>query len=382
MKKCFIIIPVSIFLSVVLINCSEEVSESSITHLQIDPEKTQDFVMSDWVSEIELVPLETTDESVINSCWKLIEHNNKFFLQDQRQGIILVFDSTGNFIFNTKHLKGKGPGEYLSLMDFNINSTNENIEILDGPGNKILVYDSLTRFLYDYELSKQLLPFKNFTPITNDIYAFYSPSREQSLIFYSLSRDKINRKDASIPEYANLFTSIMNSPFSFLNGTIYFQHVFPTYSLYKIDTIQMKLYNSIILDFGVYSIAYDNLMPKKEKKYYRDFMRERNKVNVINMIDLGKKFIAFYLFENEINILFFDKKTKTHTICKQEYNSKGQMLPPLFVKNNILFSACEPGELHYVIDKRLLTDNSRKFLDSLSRYDNPVIVKYSLKDKV
>lgn len=380
MKKGFIIIFVLIFLSVVLINCSEEVNESSITQIKIDPEKTQEFILSDWVSKIDLVPLETTEESVINSCWKIIEKKNKLFIQDQRQGEIFVFDSMGNFIFNTKHLKGKGPGEYLSLLDFNINPTNENIEILDGPGNKILVYDSITRFLYDYELSKQLLPFKNFTPITNDIYAFYSTSREHSLIFYSVSKEKIKRKDANIPDYANLFTSTINSPFSFLNGTIYFQHTFPTYSLYKMDTIKMKLYNTITLDFGVHSIAYDNLMPKKKKKYYRDFIRERNKVNVVNIIDLSKKVIAFYLFENEINILFFDKKTKTYTICKQEYNSKGQIFPPLFVKNNILFSACEPGELHYVIDKRLLTNNSRKFLDSISRYDNPIIVKYSLKD--
>jgi hypothetical protein len=79
--------------------------------------------------------------------------NKKIYVSDFRSGTLLVFDMQGNPISPIGR-RGRGPGEYLNMADFDIDAQ-ENIHIIDGNADKLLIYDS------DYEYVRETkLPFE------------------------------------------------------------------------------------------------------------------------------------------------------------------------------------------------------------------------------
>ena len=63
------------------------------------------------------IPLETTDESLLESISKVIFKNNKFYVLDSHQGNqgLFVFSETGEFLRKVSG-PGAGPGEYNKVM--------------------------------------------------------------------------------------------------------------------------------------------------------------------------------------------------------------------------------------------------------------------------
>ena len=58
------------------------------------------------------------------------------------------------------------------------------------------------------------------------------------------------------------------------------------------------------------------------------------------------------------------------------YYTQRQLSPPLFVKNNVLYDAAEPGEINHLISDTLIDKKSKEILTSIKEDNNPIIVKY------
>lgn len=96
-------------------------------------------IMIDWdnasisgfnIENVEYIPLETTDSSLLGSVDKILFRNNCFYVLDKMSGGIYVFDRRGNFISSVmKH--GEGPDEYIELMDMDVD-TGGNIYVADN----------------------------------------------------------------------------------------------------------------------------------------------------------------------------------------------------------------------------------------------------------
>ena len=68
---------------------------------------------------VEIVPLETTDESLIDEdINKIRKKDHKYFISYDRKALV-VFDRQGKFLFKI-HKIGGGPGEYKRLYDFDV----------------------------------------------------------------------------------------------------------------------------------------------------------------------------------------------------------------------------------------------------------------------
>jgi len=97
--------------------------------------------LSDFAENIEYIPLQTTERSLIGSfTLKLLDIDNRIYIQNSGlEGEILCFDIYGKFLFKINN-KGRGPDEYDFVTDFDISSDNKILTILSGSTRKLVAY--------------------------------------------------------------------------------------------------------------------------------------------------------------------------------------------------------------------------------------------------
>lgn len=97
-----------------------------------------DLKILDVVDSHHYVKLETTTESLINKIDKIICRQDKIYVLDAKSAAIIVFDEQGRFLFAIRK-KGKGPGEYTYLRDFDVDEVG-NMYLVDLMTKNVLKY--------------------------------------------------------------------------------------------------------------------------------------------------------------------------------------------------------------------------------------------------
>ena len=88
--------------------------ESDIITVNLD--ERDEISTKDLFSEIQLIPLETTPESLIRNITQIKFFEDRYYIHDYSRSQIFVFDREGHFQFALNE-KGNGPGEYLNFTD-------------------------------------------------------------------------------------------------------------------------------------------------------------------------------------------------------------------------------------------------------------------------
>lgn len=102
--------------------------------------------LNDIIYDIELIPLETTSESIIGKIDNILYDSNCYFIHDRRNKKLLRFSESGEFL-NSIGTIGKGPNELLRIRDIAINTKKKFISILDSKSRKISRYRYSGEFL-------------------------------------------------------------------------------------------------------------------------------------------------------------------------------------------------------------------------------------------
>ena len=131
----------------------------------IDVDEIKGWVTLDTFNyNVRYVRLETNEHCLIGRVSKSLIRQNKIYVADFNNAIALfVFDLQGKHLF-TIDRRGKGPGEYLKITDFDID-TNGNIYIYDIYNEHFLVYDSIGVYKNSIKIGYQISSFC----IMNDI---------------------------------------------------------------------------------------------------------------------------------------------------------------------------------------------------------------------
>lgn len=98
----------------------------------------QELFASSFIESYAFVPLETNQDCLIASIDKVKKVKDKFYILDRTNNAIFIFKETGEY-FQTLFKVGNGPGEYLQLMDFDVED--DNLYILDFARQAILKYN-------------------------------------------------------------------------------------------------------------------------------------------------------------------------------------------------------------------------------------------------
>lgn len=130
---------------------SPNADTTAINTLKIDLSRAkQEKEISQIFSEISLVKLETTPNSLIGEINKIFLSNNLIYISDGLS--VYLFDMNGQFK-KRLHNNGKGPGEYTGISDFVVGKNNT-IEILNSGLQKVIRYDSTFSFIDEYKINR------------------------------------------------------------------------------------------------------------------------------------------------------------------------------------------------------------------------------------
>ncbi len=152
-------------------NTKDEIENSQVKRIALDTQKDNIIALSDHVSNIEYIPLEYTNSSLLATIDKVIYHDNKFFVLDKKQKAIVIFSKEGQYL-NKISKVGPGPEEYSGIDFFDI----------DKESNEIVLYDISTGKIYRYGINGKSTKSINARIICRDFnttndggYLFYSP---------------------------------------------------------------------------------------------------------------------------------------------------------------------------------------------------------------
>ena len=120
-----------LFLLLGITACTSKSSQQADSDLPvIDLEKEYPVKRIDIheIADVEYIPLETTDESVLMNGWEKSISDKYIILADTGNGTyrFLIFDRQGKYI-RTIDRQGQGPGEYLNFTSFDVDFEKEEI---------------------------------------------------------------------------------------------------------------------------------------------------------------------------------------------------------------------------------------------------------------
>ena len=216
------------------------------THLELSHSTKDILFLSEWMMPLDLVMLETKDESLLGTIDKLIEFNERIYVLDKMRKSVLVFDSVGNYLHRIGNV-GDGPGEYSALSDFSLNESTGDVYLLTN-SSEVYIYDSGGNYLTKKKISNSLLwniCCYNLNFICSSNHLTYT-SGDDAFLFYHFDESfKLLNKE--VPVYSEQIYSplFVSSPFMVWKGNVYyFDNYFNTiYSfknrnalpIYKID---------------------------------------------------------------------------------------------------------------------------------------------------
>lgn len=182
-----------IIASIYLLGCNRGVSGEAKNEgvLTINIDTISESFESVDIDKIRYIPLETSDSSIISSIGKVIFFNNLFYISDFWDSkALFIFSDEGKFVKKINSF-GRGPGEYLQPVDFDIDPQGK-IRILDVGLKKVLTFSTYGDYIKEEKLD---IRFMEFFWTGDDNFLFnsqYDIENGDCLGLYDLSSKKIN----------------------------------------------------------------------------------------------------------------------------------------------------------------------------------------------
>ena len=174
------------------------------------------FLLSTLYKSVKLVPLETNRFCLIGRICKMQVIDNFILVMDnQIANSLYVFNREGRFIRKIGGV-GQGPGEYISIADFTINTENKTVYIQDGRLSRILKYDLATgKFIQSINFVRN----RNEGRTSIDCILHVGGNLYASSIFYNHSPDNylLFTIDESTGKEKNNYLNVMEYNMGFSN---------------------------------------------------------------------------------------------------------------------------------------------------------------------
>jgi len=119
------------------LSCNADLKQYDITFIDIEKniDNFQFVYLSDFTDDIEYIPLETRDSSLLRSVSRLIITDDMFIISDFYS--CMAFNRGGKYIRRWGS-KGNGPGQYVSSIEtISIDEDNRKIYIITPPSKEI-----------------------------------------------------------------------------------------------------------------------------------------------------------------------------------------------------------------------------------------------------
>jgi len=328
-----------------------------------------------------IIPLETTEECLINRVNSVNFYDSLIIVADRGRGV-MVFSEKGKYLYNIGEI-GRGPEEYTSLNKCYVNNELGFAYVIDGANKKLLRYRANGEFLSDISI-----PYH-----TGD---FYVDSLEQLTLVSSFARVfipgyfDILKLDSSADTIFFLSNQRLQTPGDILFETLYipnfsFKHKEHIYikrvfqdTLAYIDNNKLEPF--LILDSKEFTSDFDDLYNTASKTDYNKFIIINDLVMlndwlVINLNHQGSQYIYSYnTIDREVTKSYLhDEIFKEIPFPNRLQGLKNDLSPEIGspwinISNNVYYSVLYPG-------KNEIPAFSKEE-DSAFLTENPIIIQY------
>ena len=376
----------TLILAVAFLRCSSPYKDQVIAENVIvvqDKELGSKNKASDLFDDVTLIPLETTNESLIGSVSKVIISDSIIYVMDQKGQSVLLFDFTGRFLFKIHHI-GKGPNEYLNIEDFTL-LKNGDLLILDE-------YRKLIWFRKDGSPYKSYrLPFYSdaVESLNDTLFVFNGSGVEDRVMIWDILEAKMIK---SYIKYDRKYSGRNLKPLIKFDNQVYFQRNFSSL-IYKVS--RDKLTGKWLIDYGDRTIS-DRKLIEGELGFYF------NPPSTADMITFTetKDYVIFSFQVEELNdgmpyYVYYSKcsglkKVNTYHLFDND------IIFNIYPQNIIgatdlgqcieVLSAYSLFEHHGVYNVSKMNPEQQKRwyglkekLKGVGEFDNPIIALYTLK---
>lgn len=349
----------------------------------VDFDRPEKVSLFEYFRSIELIPLETSSDVLVQGITKVVFHQDKYYTLDKPQCLIFVFDKTGKFLFKIG-TKGQGAGEYAFIEDFNINPFSGNIEILE-PYGRIHIYDVSGSFI---ETKRIAYPgFKvahSLAAIGTSTYVSQSVFEPKKVLYFDLDKQQLLHEEFEEDMEIGCYS---HDPFLYQNDWFFFRPVHPI--VYKMGKERLEV--AYQFNFGKYTKDGRTAIFSKESE--RSFAKRTEEMfdqfsYMIQSVRHNSKYILVSLFwkseDQRANIIYDKSSGKSKYILdfdeKVWFNSyRGEVI---IVTDEYALMSIQWGDLEKRITKEMLDDNQKKILEELLQADmeqNPILIKYWFK---
>ena len=361
------------------------ISKTGETTIVVDLDSPEEASLFDYFSSIELVPLETLPDVLITGVFKIVVHQNKYYVLDKQQCIIFVFDKAGRYLFKIAK-KGRGVGEYTSIADFNFNTYTGNLEILVPTGG-VKIYDSMGNFI-----EKKRINYPGFravhslVAIDKDTHVFYSRFEPKKIIYFNLNEKKLLSEEFEEDMHLGAYS---RGPYQYRDDWYFFRPIHPV--VYKVEKDQLKA--AFRFDFGKYATDGRRVTITKEKTFAEKTEEVFNQFSyIIQSVRHNDKYILASLLRKELgehpgprgNIIYEKATGKTKYIVDFTegvlFNStRGE---ETIVTDEYVLMPTQWVDLEKRIKKEILSADQQLIFEKLVNAkdeENPVLIKYYFK---
>lgn len=371
MRSHFCFIAIGLFLA----SCNNSINsdlpyridlENSIRNINSIP-------LSTLGRKIEYVPLETDSACLIQNISNVFLTDSLIFVSDNDR--LLKFDKNGKFIKQIG-TKGRGPGEYPNLGNFQIDEGNKEIFVISS--RIVLIYDFNGNFKRDFKIdfpcrqfilneSGELIlhPFNLPTPGTDTVYSLYITDRKGTVL---------KKFENTLPR-TNRGLIVPVSPLYMHDGTPHFME-FGIDTLYNYGNNEKKPY--AIFNLGNLKFPPDPTMsevPQINGKIWINEIRETKKLFFVNIWrDLS----------DSISNCIFDKSSASFSILKNggftnDIDGGMAFWPKKIINDNLMLDYVDAFNLIKTTKKIQKNNNEQtsqlnNLMTQLSETSNPVLI--------
>ncbi len=384
--------------AIVITSCSETKSDKDIRVIDVAGVVGKGRVMdlSEIAKEIRYVPLETTDSSLVGNMYHFLYEAGHIYVRDNEKSI-KIFDSTGKYV-RTINRCGRGPEEYLNIIDFQVIPKNGNITIIPLMSGILYEYDmhgnciSITKMpdLKDYLTIGSIKMADNL--YLASVFKLDSVSEYSVIMYDSLSNIKMKVPNPELQLNRANIRFVINAPVL----TKFGNNIRITYADLQLDTIfsidaGMKLEKPFIFNYGEF---------KKPEGNGSDITDDSKIINQIwKMIEtedylfLGFNFRGLAtepLGKGRKHVLaLFDKNSGELTLLNQPVKGKiglrdnlenGPVFRPIeATSGNQLLSVYSATYFLDFVKNNKCSGKIIKIAQKLSENDNPIVAIVNLK---
>jgi hypothetical protein len=337
-------------------------------------------------SSINCVSLNTTDDLLIDNIIKIIHKDNLIYVADRYA--LYKFDENGD-VLGTIKKNGRGPDEYLSVSDFEID-TNETVWILSRSEKKLYQYTWDSEMKRDMELNCWVSKIHLISP--EEMYLYIGNERDEN---NQHQLKKINQKtNIVINNYLEIdekkakflhVNSVNHFSKELKNEGVYFFNIFDdgVSKLFK-DTISSAFQVDIIKK-SIPASFFDNEY-KDVSEFFQFLLKGNFAYGTTLFVEYENQYLFSYYYDQECHIALISKETKEsildfRIIVEDKYllgypiNLTEQNI--FIQQNNELIIPLIPSDIMQYAEKELSVENKNKLKQIIHYKDedqNPVLL--------